>query len=120
MFPQTLKPRRVRGFLSFAPPALGECSHGGLARGSVVVSRGAIARVARLPYGRADAANKTIGLHKLLHCVGTPEQARWAHVGIKRILPGYFLCGNHRRHRFHCLESGVARPARVTWAHLMR
>jgi hypothetical protein len=30
-----------------------------------------------------------------------------------RDLPGHILCGDHRRHRFHRLESGVARSARV-------
>jgi hypothetical protein len=32
-----LKPRHIRGFLSFAPPALGECSHGVLAGRRVAV-----------------------------------------------------------------------------------
>jgi hypothetical protein len=116
MFPHDLEaPAHAWGFFSFiAASSSRKPCYRGLARGSVVVSRGAIARPARLPYGRADAASKTIGLHKLLHCLETPEQARWGHVGIKRI-PGYFLCGNHRRHRFHCRESGVARPARVKW-----
>ena len=53
--------------------------------------RGAIARAARLPYGRADAANKTIRLHKLLHCVGTPEQARWGMLESNAAFPAIFF-----------------------------
>jgi hypothetical protein len=89
----TLKPRHTPGaFFHSSPPALREnAAYRGLARGSVVVSRGAIARPARLPYGRADAANKTIGLHKLLHCVGTPEQARWGHMESTAYFPAIFF-----------------------------
>src|SRR5262249_44854572 len=38
----TLKPRHIRGFLSLAPPALGECCHRSLARRAVAVRRRAI------------------------------------------------------------------------------
>jgi len=42
----TLKPRHIRGFLSLAPPALGECCHRSLARRGVAVRRRAIPVVA--------------------------------------------------------------------------
>jgi hypothetical protein len=44
-----------------------------------------------LPYGRADAANKTSDLHKLLHCVGTPEQARWGMLESTSFFPAIFF-----------------------------
>ena len=61
----------------------------------------------------ADAAGKTSGLHKLLHCVGTLERARWEHARINRFFPRHILWGAHRHYRFHRVESAVARSARV-------
>jgi hypothetical protein len=58
------------------------------------------------------AAKKAGGLHKLWRCAGSREAARSEH-GIN--LPGHLLCDDHRRHRFHCSESGAARPPRVTF-----
>jgi hypothetical protein len=60
-----------------------------------------------------SAAKKAGGLHKLWHCAGKRETARCEH-GIN--LPGHLLCGDHRGYRFHCPESGVARPARVNFS----
>jgi hypothetical protein len=83
--------------IGLTPPALGAGPHAPIG----------------LPYDYADAANNISGLHKLLHCVGDGGRARWRHAGINRFLPGHILCGDHRHHRFHRLESIVARSARV-------
>ena len=61
----------------------------------------------------ADAASKTSGLHKLLHCVGMLERARWEHARINRFFPRHILWGAHRHYCFHRVESAVARSARV-------
>ena len=61
----------------------------------------------------ADAASKTSGLHKLLHCVGTLERPRWEHARINRFFPRHILWGAHRHYCFHRVESAVARSARV-------
>jgi hypothetical protein len=82
--------------------------------GSVTQIRGASAW--GVPYGHVDVAHKTSGLHKVLHCEGTPKRARWEHAGINRFLPRHILCGDHRRHRFHRLESIVAGSTRVKTA----
>ena len=55
----------------------------------------------------ADAASKTSGLHKLLHCVGTLERARWEHARINRFFPRHILWGAHRHYCFHRVESAV-------------
>src|SRR5262245_26508886 len=63
-----------------------------------------------VPDDHGDATKKAGGMHKLWHCAGTREAAPCKH-GIN--LSGYLLCGDHWCHRFHCSESGVARPLRV-------
>jgi hypothetical protein len=36
-------------------------------------------------------ADKTSGLHKLLHCARRQERPRWGHGGINRFLPAVFF-----------------------------